>query len=103
MTPATEGTRHAMYYATVTVNGRTIGEFRRSIPDPLAHTTVTVSARDMLRALLRRKPLVVTVNIDADSDTATRLLELDSDYLGPRGSASRMAWGASLHSSLRDL
>jgi hypothetical protein len=89
----------AAYYVTTTVGDRVIGEFRQPIPDPLVRTTVTLSWRDLLRGLLRRS-LTVEVNVGADSNTATLLLELDPDYLGPPGSASRTAWDASLRTAL---
>lgn len=95
--------RRPSYHSTTRVNGRTVGEFMAPIPDPLARTTVMVGWRDVLRSLLTRRSLVVEVCIGADSRTATRLLELDPDYLGPAGSPSRKAWDAALNERLGSL
>lgn len=91
------------YHTTTKVNGHTVGEFMAPIPDPLARTTVTVGRRDLLRSLLTRRSLTVEVLIGADSRTATRLLELDPDYLGPAGSPSRKAWDAALNERLGEM
>lgn len=88
-----------VYHVTTFVGGRVLGAFRQPIPDPLVRTVVTLCWRDLLRGLLRRG-LTVEVNVGTDSATTTLLLELDPDYLGPAGSASRTAWDESVRRSL---
>jgi hypothetical protein len=90
------------YTIRTTINDEPIGEFARSIPDPFVHHTVTVGWRDLLRAVLRGKPMRVEIHVSADSDTMTRVLELDPDYIGPTGSASRTAWNADLQGRLAE-
>lgn len=89
------------YHVTTTVDCVVVGEFRAPIPDPFVRTTLTIGPRRLLRALLRWKPIVAEFNVGADSDTVTRVLELDPEYLGPKGSASRTAWDAQLATALR--
>lgn len=94
--------RTPTYHLSTLVNERVVGEFMAPISDPLVRTVVSVGWRDVLRSLLTRRTLAVEVMVGADSDTATRLLELDPDYLGPPGSASRTAWETELRGRLSD-
>lgn len=92
--------RTPAYHLSTLVNGHVVGEFMSPISDPLVRTTVSVGWCELLCSLLTRRTLTVEVMVGSDSDTATRLLELDPDYLGPPGSASRTAWDAALHGRL---
>lgn len=92
--------RGPSYNVTTKINDRVVGEFMAPIPDPLARTVVQVGWRDLLRSLLTSRTLVVEVCVGSDSRTATGLLELDPDYLGPAGSPSRKAWDAALNERL---
>lgn len=69
--PLTNDDRH--YHVTVTVDNDVVGTFMEPIDDPLVHTTVTIARRDLLRSLLRRRRLVVGVDVGADSVGLHRL------------------------------
>lgn len=88
------------YYVTTTVNDHVIGEFMQPIEDPFVRQTVTVGWPDLLRALLRRR-LVVVVRVGGDRKTVERVMEMNPDFLGGMNSPSRKAWNASLNERLR--
>lgn len=75
------------FHVTAQVGDRTI-DFQRRIPDPLVRATVSVGIWDALRALLRFRPIEVTVIVGADPEVANDVLELDYNTLVP-GSTRR--------------
>jgi hypothetical protein len=91
------------YLHTVKVNDRIVGQHMKPLPDPFARTEVVIGWVDVLRALLRRRRLTVTVAMHADGRTVERVLALNPDHLGYAGTPSRMAWEAELHGRLSSL
>jgi hypothetical protein len=91
------------YLHTVKVNDRIVGQHMKPLPDPFARTEVVVGWADVLRALLRRRRLTVTVVMHADSRTVEQVLALNPDHLGYAGTPSRKAWEAELHGRLSSL
>ena len=73
------GTR---YHVTTWIGDHAIA-FREPVDDPFVRTTVRVGWPDMLRALIRRRHLVVTVLIDGDRDIVNDVLELNDNTLIP--------------------
>lgn len=80
------------YHVTAQVGARTI-DFQRRVPDPFVRATVSVGFADALRALLRLRPIVVTVIVGADREVMDDVLELDHNTLLP-GSTRREDWDA---------
>jgi hypothetical protein len=80
------------FHVTTQVGDRTIA-FQRRLPDPFVRATVTVGLRDTLRALVRRKPIEVTVIVGGDPEVMNDVLELDYNTLIP-GSTRRDDWDA---------
>lgn len=78
------------FHVTTRVGNRTI-EFQRRLPDPFARTVVRVGAWDAIRALLRLRPVEVTVIVDGDREVVNDVLELDYNTLVP-GSTRRQDW-----------
>lgn len=78
------------YHVTSTVGARTIA-FRRPVPDPFVRVTVSVGIWDVLRAVLRLRPVEVTVMIGADPNVMDDVLELDHNTL-IAGSTRRAEW-----------
>lgn len=88
------------YRVTTTVAGRTVGEFRRPIPDPFACTRVRVGFRDLIRGLLRGSLEVVVQVSGADRGIEDDVLELDAQTLVP-GSTRRQDFDGSVNAELR--
>lgn len=86
------------FHVTSQIGDRTV-EFQRRVPDPFARTTVTVGAWDALRALLRGRPVEVTVIVGGDREAVNDVLELDYNTLVP-GSTRRDEWNQHLHDVL---
>jgi hypothetical protein len=55
--------------------------FQSPVPDPFVRTTVHVGVWDALRALLRGRPVEVTVIVGGDAEVVNDVLELDSNTL----------------------
>ena len=89
------------YYVTSRIGHYTIA-FQDRIPDPFIRHTVRVGWRDLLRALLTRRFLTVTVILGADPDIIEDVLELDADYLGPH-CTRRDEFGVSIAAAIRDI
>lgn len=75
------------FHVTTRVGDRTIG-FQHRVPDPFVRTTISVGAWDALRALLRFRPIEVTVTVSGDPEAVNDVLELDYNTLVP-GSTRR--------------
>jgi hypothetical protein len=86
------------FHVTTQIGDRTIA-FQRRVPDPFVRTTVTVGIRDALRALLRRRPVEVTVIVGGDREAVNDVLELDYNTLTP-GSTRRVEWNQHVHDVL---
>lgn len=82
------------------VNGRSID--KTPISDPFLRGTVTVSWRDLLASLLKRKRLTVEVQVRGDHQIEEDVMELDGDYLGGHDCTRRAAFRAQLETSLHD-
>ncbi len=78
------------YHVTARVGSRTV-DFQRRVPDPFVRATVSVGIWDALRALLRLRPIEVTVIVGADPQVVNDVLELDYIALVP-GSTRREDW-----------
>lgn len=88
----------ASYTITTRENGALVSA--DEIVDPFVHHRVVPRGwRNALLVLRGRYEL--TVEIAADRELVERVLELNSDYLGPAGSPSREAWTAQLNNALR--
>lgn len=70
-----------------------------TLPDPFHHTTIRPRGWRVAWAVLRRR-YEVRVVVSADSERIEEVMELNSDYLGPRGSKSRTQWDAQLQGAL---
>lgn len=102
-TPSVEATYDSRdtgdrFHVTSQVGNRTIA-FRQPIPDPFVRTTVHVGLWDALRALLRLRPVEVTVIVGADPEVIDDVLELDYNALVP-GRTRRDDWNAHVHDVL---
>jgi hypothetical protein len=86
------------FHVTSRIGDRTI-EFQRGVPDPFVRTTVAVGVWDALRALLRRRPVEVTVIVGGDRDAVNDVMELDYNTLTP-GSTRRDEWDRHVHDVL---
>jgi hypothetical protein len=78
------------FHITTRVGSRTVA-FQQRVPDPFARTTVHVGPWDALRALLRFRPIEVTVIVGGDTEVMNDVLELDYNTLIP-GSSRREGW-----------
>lgn len=98
--PATYDSRDTgdRFHVTSRIGDRTIA-FQERVPDPFVRTTVSVGIRDALRALLRFRPIEVTVIIGGDPEVMTDVLELDYNTLTP-GSTRREEWDAHIRDRL---
>lgn len=86
------------YHVSTFVDDRVVA-FQEPLSDPFVLHRVTVGWRDLLRGLLLRRRLEVTVNIGGDRQMVEDVLELDGDYLGTnctRRDEFDVALGASL-------
>lgn len=96
-TPSVEATYDSRdtgdrFHVTSQVGNRTIG-FRRPVPDPFVRVIVSVGLQDALRALLRFRPIKVTVIVGADPEVMDDVLELDYNTL-ITGRTRRDDWNA---------
>lgn len=78
------------FHVTAQVGDKTI-DFQRRVPDPFVRATVNVGFWDALRALIRLRPVEVTVIVGADPEVMSDVLELDYNTLIP-GSTRRHEW-----------
>jgi hypothetical protein len=83
------------------VNGRRINE--ESITDPFVRGRVTVSWRDIVRSLLRRRRLEVEFRVDGDRDIIEDIMELDANYRGIYDSTRRQQANAEIEHALERL
>jgi hypothetical protein len=92
---------HELAY-TITISERGHQITHDPMPDPFHTTRIrTRGWRNALAVLLHRYEL--EIHVSADRDRAEAVLELNPDYLGPPGSASRRAWNAQLDRALHKL
>lgn len=78
------------FHVTTRVGARTVA-FQRRVPDPFVRVAVSVGVWDALRALLRFRPVEVTVVVSGDTDVVNDVLELDYSTLVP-GSTRHTEW-----------
>lgn len=78
------------FHVTSRIGDRTVS-FQQRVPDPFVRATVNVGLRDALRALLRGRPIEVTVIVGGDRAVVNDVLELDYNTLVP-GSTRREEW-----------
>lgn len=78
------------FHVTTRVGARTIA-FQRPVADPFVRATISVGIWDALRALLRFRPIEVTVIVGGDPEVINDVLELDYNTLVP-GSTRREEW-----------
>lgn len=83
------------FHITTRVGDKTV-TFQRPMPDPFVRTIVRVGLWDALRALLRGRPVEVTVIVGADPEVVNDVLELDYNSLIP-GSTRRDEWDQHIH------
>ena len=86
------------YHVTTTIGDRML-MFQRRVPDPFVRTTVRVGLWDALRALLRGRPVEVTVLVGGDRGVVTDVLELDYNTL-TLNSTRRDEWNRHVHDRL---
>lgn len=93
-------TDHCNYTVEVRERGRRLSLER--IVDPFVCTRVAPkgwrAAWDVLRGRYE-----VEVLVNGDRERVEQVMELNPDYIGPAGSASREAWNAQLHGALSRL
>jgi hypothetical protein len=82
------------YHVTTRIGDRTI-TFQEPIADPFVRTTIHVGWRDVLRELLRRRRLRITVIVGGDPARIDDVLELDENALVP-GSTRQAAFQSHL-------
>ena len=70
--------------------------------DPFHSTRISVNWRDILRAWVRGKPLVVEVSVSAHPSIMEDVLELDCNYLGS-GSTRRADFEAGIETALGEV
>lgn len=63
------------FHVTTRIGDRTI-DFQRHVSDPFARTTVSVGLWDAPRALLRLRPVEVTVIVGADREMVDAVLKM---------------------------
>jgi hypothetical protein len=88
------------YTVEVRENGKRLA--LTPIVDPFVNTFVHPKGlRAAVRVLFGRYE--ASVHVSADHATVEAVMELNPDYLGPPGSASRTAWNEQLHAALANL
>ncbi len=68
------------YHVTTCVNNKTV-EFRKPIEDPFVRQMVYVGWRQILRALLLDRRVIVEVTVGGDREICHDVLELDENTL----------------------
>ena len=86
------------YWVTSEVGDRTVC-FRQHVADPFVRHTVHIGLWDVLRELLRRRRVVVTVVVGGERDRVDDVLELDNDTLVP-DSTRWAAWSSHINERL---
>jgi len=88
------------YHVTSRIEDHTI-TFQAPIEDPFVRHTIRIHWRDLLSHLLHfRRFLTVTVIVGGDLDVMEAVLELDENYLGPRGSERHQKFNERLNRAM---
>lgn len=88
------------YYVITSLNDKRIG--KQEIEDPFINTTINVSWKDLLKSLITRRGMKVSVFVNSpDRQRIEDVMELNANYLG-FNSTRRDEWNSSLSQRLQD-